>query len=350
MPITNAAQLRSHVEDAIRIEFSTIPPYLFAMYSIEDQGSEATRLIRSIAAEEMLHGALVANLLVALGGDPEFGTYIPTYPSLLPNHIPPLELHLAPCSLPLLRDVFMRIEQPEVHDAPAQPDQYETLGQFYHALERAIVELSAADGLFTDPQAERQLSDQSFYTPVEFDAAESGGLELITDVATAQDAIEVIVHQGEGLSADRWADPAHHELTHYHKLKQIVDGGTELGAVRPIGLDPRLADFPTDIRAAAELFNAAYRYLYVVLDMAYSGRGDQANAVAQLYTLMSNVMAVLGRHLVRQPLGNGLFAAPTFELHRFTAVDPREELAAMASAVVAVTPELEGVAQALDAL
>ncbi len=131
MPIETIESLRSHIELAIRVELSTIPPYLFAMYSIEDHGSDAAKLIRSIVAEEMLHAALATNLLLAVGGAPSYGdrSYVPSYPMELPHHRPPLPLELAPCSMETIRDVFMRIEQPELHDAPPEPDDYESLGE-----------------------------------------------------------------------------------------------------------------------------------------------------------------------------------------------------------------------------
>ena len=65
MPITTPEELRQHLALAIQVELTTVPPYLYALYSIEDQTSEAARLIKSVVAEEMLHAALVANLLVA---------------------------------------------------------------------------------------------------------------------------------------------------------------------------------------------------------------------------------------------------------------------------------------------
>ena len=68
MPITTPEELRQHLALAVQVELTTVPPYLYALYSIEDQTSEAARLIKSVVAEEMLHAALVANLLVAVGG------------------------------------------------------------------------------------------------------------------------------------------------------------------------------------------------------------------------------------------------------------------------------------------
>lgn len=342
MPIDTPRQLQDHLRLAIQVELSTIPPYLFSMYSIEDQQSEAALLIRSIVAEEMLHAALAANILLAVGGDPRFDAadMIPTYPGLLPHHEPPLELNLVACSLDLIRDVLMRVEQPEVHGASPEPDVYETLGQFYHALEIAIKKLSTDYDLFADPQAERQLSDASAYTPVAFDAADSGGLMLVDSADSATAAIEVIVHQGEGLSTERWADPSHQELTHYYKLVQIADGTSPLGRVRQVPSNPRTAAYPDDLQAPSDLFNASYRYLFFVLHELFSERANKPAFVGHMYRLMSQVLSRLGLFLVQQPLGGGTNAAPTFELYDFKSGDPLGELASLAATTAERFPEL----------
>jgi hypothetical protein len=69
MPIETTEDLLDHLEMAISIELATVPPYLFATYSIEDLDSQAALLLRSIVVEEMLHAALATNLLLATGGD-----------------------------------------------------------------------------------------------------------------------------------------------------------------------------------------------------------------------------------------------------------------------------------------
>ncbi|MBT8216427.1 MAG: ferritin-like protein [Acidimicrobiia bacterium] len=334
MPIETVEDLRSHVRLAIQVELSTIPPYLVAMYSIEDQQSEAALLIRSIVAEEMLHAALCANLLVAIGGRPSFAPteLIPSYPMWLPHHRPPLQLRLVACSIDLIRDVLMRVEQPEVSGAPAEADVFETLGQFYHALELAIAELDDDFDLFSDPQRDHQMGDAAFYRPVAFDAEDSGGLLFIDDVASAVEALEIIVHQGEGLSTDRWADPAHQELTHYHKLAQIADGTSPLGDVFPLRPDAVTAGYSPDVAAVSDLFNAAYRYLYLVLDELFGPAADKSRPVGRLYRLMSDVMSELAHYLVRQQLEDGSHAAPTFEIYEFGA-DPSTELTGLAGRV-----------------
>lgn len=352
MPIETKQDLQEHIELAITVELSTIPPYLFAMYSIEDQTSEAALLLRSIVVEEMLHAALATNLLLAVGGTPAFGTtkYMTRYPALLPHHDPPLMLDLGPCSPQRIRDVFMRIEQPETHDAPAQPDIFETLGQFYHALENALEDLSVNQDLFANPQTSAQLSDPSFYQPVEFDADDSGGLVMINDLASAIEAIEIIVHQGEGVSDERWADPAHQELTHYYKLLQIEDGTSPLGTIRPLPTNPRTSDYPASLQPVSDLFNAIYRGLYLVMARLFKADANQSRAVGILYLLMGDVLSQLGNFLVAQPLGNGEMAAPTFEIYEFTTDEPLSEIVTLASSSAHSFPQLSKTYEALHGL
>lgn len=352
MPIETPEELREHIELAIRVELSTIPPYLFAMYSIEDQKSEAALLIRSIVAEEMLHAALATNLLIAVGGTPQFGgrEYFPEYPMDLPHHRPPLRLDLSRCTPSMITDVFMRIEQPEMHEAPAEEDEFETLGQFYHALEKGLQRVDEKYGVFTEARVERQMAEASFYRPVTFDVEESGGLMAVTDLESATEAIEIIIHQGEGLGDHRWADPDHRELTHYHKLVQINEGVSPLGNVIPLGTNPETAGYPERLRTASDLFNALYRSAYLALDAIFSGDSDQGQAVGVLYLLMGDMMSRTAHFLVQQELEDGSFAAPTFEFYEFESEEPLEEVAELANNVAERHPEMTSVRDGMKGL
>ena len=114
-PIADVEDLRRHLQWAVEVEHSTIPPYEYAMWSVMDPDSAAATSIKYVAREEMLHAALAANLLNAVGGRPRFtGEAVPRYPEPMRHHDPklPLVLHLAPASVDLVRHVFLRIEQP----------------------------------------------------------------------------------------------------------------------------------------------------------------------------------------------------------------------------------------------
>ena len=140
-PITTVDELENHLHQAAALELSTIPLYLYAAYSIQTQGTyqwaagmSAFRTIRSVVIEEMLHLCLVRNLLTAIGRGEHFRLYdesiIPVYPEPMLHRIPTLMLALEPCTTDLMRDVFMPLELPAKTGAPAQSDQYNTIGQF----------------------------------------------------------------------------------------------------------------------------------------------------------------------------------------------------------------------------
>lgn len=351
MPIETPTDLRDHLHTAISIEMATIPAYLYALYSFEDQSALPPRLIRSIVVEEMLHAALSTNILLAVGGEPEWSSdrYFPNYPGELPHHRPRIDLDLAPVSIDLVRDVLLVIEQPEMHSAPAEGDDYASLGQFYHSIETSIERMADRFDLFSDPQLERQMSDSSFYRPVQFDAEDSGNLAPIESTPDACDAISVIVHQGEGLSDERWADPEHKELTHYHKLLLLADGKAALGSVLPVPINPRTANYPAELQQVSDLFNAAYRATYLALDDMFSVGGNQGTAVGRLYGLMTGVLGPVARYLVTVDLPDGGVAAPTFEWFEFSG-DPWAELSALANRIARDHPDLETVATVADNL
>ena len=121
--ISDIEDLRRHLQWAIEVEHSTIPPYEYAMWSVVDPESAAATSIKYVAREEMLHAALAANLLTAIGGSPRFtGDAVPATPTHAPPRPEePLVLHLAPASVELVRDVFLRIEQPEEPDLGRRP-------------------------------------------------------------------------------------------------------------------------------------------------------------------------------------------------------------------------------------
>ena len=88
MAINTLQSLREHLQVALEIEHATIPPYLTALYSLEEgHNQEAFEVIESVFMEEMLHMTLVANLLNAVGGSPQIDKpdFIAHYPTYLPH-------------------------------------------------------------------------------------------------------------------------------------------------------------------------------------------------------------------------------------------------------------------------
>ena len=108
--------LRDNLQIALEIEHATIPPYLTALVSIKQgYNIEVQKIIKTILRQEMLHMAMVSNILNAIGGKPKlyYRDFIPRYPSRLPGELhPSLVVPLEKCSIGLIRNVFMKIEEP----------------------------------------------------------------------------------------------------------------------------------------------------------------------------------------------------------------------------------------------
>lgn len=110
--------LRQHLQTALEIEHATIPTYFTALATIKDNyNTEVQDIFRQILIQEMLHLALAANLLNAVGGEPVLFSenFIPLYPTRIPGGLmPQLQVPIEKCTIALIADIFMAIEQPSV--------------------------------------------------------------------------------------------------------------------------------------------------------------------------------------------------------------------------------------------
>jgi hypothetical protein len=66
--ICNLAELQEALLTAIQLEFSTIPPYLCAQWSINADPSDVSDMIQGVVVQEMLHFGLACNMYTATGG------------------------------------------------------------------------------------------------------------------------------------------------------------------------------------------------------------------------------------------------------------------------------------------
>jgi hypothetical protein len=207
--------LHDLVQRAIELEHATIPPYLCAYFTLKLGFNQVVaEILRSIVVEEMLHMSIAANLLIAIGGSPAIDKpcFIPVYPGPLPMNIGDgLVVPLEKCTLDLVRDVFMLIEQPEEPVKLRAVADYHTIGDFYAALEAKLRELGqrAFIGDFR-----KEMVSSTWFAPDE--------LFVIDGPDSASAAIEVIVKQGEG-SPKSPLGP-HDEPAHYYRFEQIVRG------------------------------------------------------------------------------------------------------------------------------
>jgi hypothetical protein len=335
MAITSLQDLKTHLQWAIEIEHSTIPPYLYAFFSIEEQDSEAAKTIRSVVLEEMLHLAIACNLLNAVGGTPVLTNpaFIPTYPGPLPHHSPepPLEIHLQRCSIDQIAETFMAIEKPEtVGDIP-EDDNYTTLAQLYGAIKEGFTDLNNTLGpekLFSG-EASKQVTHAVWR-----------GEEIfpVVDLSSALEAIEEIVEQGEGTPQTEYDREM--ELAHYWKFNQIVDGAVPLPSpIFPVVSDPSTASLPAGpLRELSNAFNDCYGLLLRILGRVFNGEPKEP-LVEGMFTLMISVLPEVAGVMVRTQIpGKEVNAGPSFE---YTGT-PQKEALARFKGVVAAFPQLKG--------
>src|ERR1700709_1315520 len=88
-PLSTVPDLYAALQNAIRLEHSTIPPYLTALATLSGNSPSvqyARKVIRDVVVEEMLHMTLACNVLNAIGGHPVIADsrFVPYYPHELP--------------------------------------------------------------------------------------------------------------------------------------------------------------------------------------------------------------------------------------------------------------------------
>jgi hypothetical protein len=340
---------------AAALEQLVMCQYLYAAFALKDRDDEgltaeqldATRRWRRellhIAEQEMLHLALVHNLLTAVGAGSAFER--PNFP--LPPHAYPagIRMELLPFDETSLRH-FIYLERPEGLDmadqdalaavekaAPlpiADEDEigprlqdFDTIGMLYRAIELGFDQLAGKLGearLFVGPPAAQA-------TPRHFRFEE---LQPVVDVATAHAAIDVIVEQGEGARGD-WRQ------AHFGRLVAVLDEYLDLRDAdpsfepsRPVlaaavreredGLAVPIITDPFTSRAA-DLMNAVYEVILQLLARYFAHTDetdDQLGVLARVAVgLMELVVKPLGGLITRLPVGfdvPGRTAGPMFEL------------------------------------
>jgi hypothetical protein len=210
--INNCSELQDALQTAMRLEFSTLPPYLCAEWSITGNDPDrVARMIHDIVLQEMFHFALAGNMLSAIRGTPKIANpqFLPSYPTnTLPGEIhQDLTVDLRPLSKEQLQ-VFMQIETPEfppVQVAARAPGPA-TIGEFYTTLSKAFENINPP----IDPNAH-------FVTR----GAEVFQIKSIKD---AQNAIERIKGEGEGAPGDPDQPANPDRLAHFYVFKEIFVG------------------------------------------------------------------------------------------------------------------------------
>jgi hypothetical protein len=255
-----------------------------------------------------------------------------------------VNLTLVPFGEPALRH-FMFLERPEgmdlkgargidapIHEAMPlmaesdivpQAQDFATVGHLYRSIEHGFDRLAEKFGernLFVGPPRAQATSDY-FHWPE---------LVAVTDLASAHQAIDTILEQGEG-ARGRWQD------AHFGQFVQILSEYRELKAaspnleparpvlfatVRPSEHDDRVPRITDDAASrCTDLFNVGYEVLLQLLQRYFAHTAETDAQLATLanaaVALMVGVLKPLGDLVTTLPVGPeqpGMTAGPSFEL------------------------------------
>ena len=340
---------------AAELEHLIMLQYLFAAFSLKQteaeglttetlaavQGWRKTLLL--ISEQEMLHLALVQNLLTAVGAAPRLSR--PNFPMPAYSYPAGVRIELLPFGEAALRH-FAFLERPEgmqvddaegfeaVERAVALPhdeadeivphlQEFDTIGQLYRSIQSGLEHLAGRlgpDRLFIGPP-DAQATEEHFRWEE---------LVAVTDLASAQRAIDTIVEQGEGARGE-WRD------AHFGRLLGILDEYLEIRRVDP-GFEPARRVVAANVRPQAtgasmplvtdpgtmrcmDLLTVAYEVLLQLLSRYFAHTDEspeQLEVLADVSVgLMYGAIKPLGNVVTTLPVGAdlpGVVAGPGFEL------------------------------------
>jgi CDGSH-type Zn-finger protein/truncated hemoglobin YjbI len=339
--------------EAAELEHGIMCQYLFAAFSLKQNPGEGLteaelnavrrwrKQVAHVATQEMLHLALVHNLLSAIGAAPHLAR--PNLPAPASHYPAGVQLALIPFGEQALRH-FMFLERPEGMDLAdadglaaigrTQPllsqrdivprgQDFATVGHLYRSIEAGFAHLAGQHGedwLFVGPPR-AQATAQYF-----------GWHELIavTDLASARRAIEEILEQGEG-PRGHWRD------AHFGQFVSVLDEYQQLRDANP-GFDPVRPVIAANVRPperdtavplitdpltarVTDLFNVGYEILLQIFERFFAHTGETD---AQLKVLADATMGLMLR--VLRPLGDLITTLPVGAEHPGTTAGPSFEL------------------------
>jgi hypothetical protein len=307
--------LKEALRTAVQLEFATIPPYLTALWSIIDQAHPVAKSIRAVVHEEMLHLSLLCNLLAGIGEEPRLtGAVVPTYPSRLPGGVHPELLIALEGYGPSALATFMELERPEkpipIKDEQDEvfPEEDKTIGRFYAAL------LANFEALDPPLSPDRQIAGPFTWF-------------VMTEIAHVQEAIGLIMAQGEGAVGVPYTRYPRY-LSHYYRFKSMAmgvqlgwDEKSKLlvkGDLLPSPSIYTLAPAPKEgyglaaphaVRKASEQFDQTYSAMLRLLEASWQDSGDKSfvRALEHMFDLAS-----FARTLMQTSTPDGRGHSPTF--------------------------------------
>jgi hypothetical protein len=340
--------------EACQLEHMIMCQYLFAEWTLKDasdgvtaEQSEAIErwrgVLRGIAIEEMLHLALVANVMSSIGAAPYFGR--PNFPQRSGYFPESIQLDLKPFGEAALKH-FLFLERPEgmeredadgfvptaprrdpLSESEAMPrgQEFLTVGHLYRGIEDGLTRLTHDLGeraLFVgSPRA--QATPEVFHWPQ---------IVAVTDLDSALRAVSEIIEQGEG-ARGHWEDAHYGRFLgiwdEYHALRQADPAFEPARPVvaaftrQPFDLrDPVTVITNPEAHRVAEVATIAYEVLLHLLTRFFTHTEETDEQLGLLidaaFDLMGGIIRPLGHALTQLPLGatgdegNAGFA---FEMH-----------------------------------
>jgi len=339
--------------EAAELEHGIMCQYLFAAFSLKQSAGEGLteaeleavtrwrKQISHVATQEMLHLALVHNLLSAIGAAPHLAR--PNFPAPASHYPAGVQLTLLPFGEEALQH-FMFLERPEgmdladaggleaigranpvvnERDIVPQGQDFATVGHLYRSIEHGLSHLAEKYGerwLFVGPPR-AQATEPHFRWPE---------LVAVTELASACRAIEEILEQGEGPRGD-WRD------AHFGQFVAILDEYQQMRAANP-AFDPVRPVVPANVRPnsrpvdvalitdpltarVTDLFNVVYEIRLQTFERFFAHTEETDTQLSTLADVTLDLMFVaikpLGDLITRLPAGPeypGRTAGPSFEL------------------------------------
>jgi len=376
------------LSEAAELEHGLMCCYLYAAFSIGPRAerrhpAHAEHIARwraellAVARDEMVHLALVSNLLNAAGASPHLVR--PNFPVSAGYHPAGIVVSLAPFSLGTLQH-FVYLERPDDvieregtgfagrsyarggHTGRLVPSgqDYATVGDLYRWIRDGLghlVERFGAERVFCgDPRL--QVTSQVIGLP---------GITAVTDLASACQAIDTIVTQGEGAPTC----PGHSHYSRFsamrNELQRILADDPSFApaahvAHNPVMRRPPVPDGLTwiDAEPAAtvlDVANAMYAAMLRSLGVLYSPvaiAGDARALAVEATATAMRVLTPLAELLTELPGSTqdpAIRAGLTFTMSRslHTLPEPRDALRALHEGIAAVAAGIRDHVVPLDA-
>jgi len=353
MVIEHRKELTYLLSQGAELEHALMCQYLYAAFSLRTAVGPGVRaeqlaaverwqrLILEIAGQEMMHWAVVQNILTAVGSAPYVSR--PHMPNHAMGYPPEVQLCLLPFGETALEH-FVYLERPEgmeladaeifEHPGPApapmrideivpRGQQFSTQGTLYRSIEAGLARLAeklGEDRLFIGP-AFHQADEATFRWP---------DLTPITSLQGANQALERIVEQGEGATGD-W-ETAHYGrfLRALNELRAMKKEDPEFDPAHPVvaagmraveGIEPDVYITDPTTGACSDLFNSVYELLLQMI-ARYFAFGHETSQQREVLAhaavgLMFRAIKPLGLLLARLPVGPehpGATAGANFQL------------------------------------